>query len=69
MRRHAARLDGGCRVEPIVNHCVALVATLITGPKYWQEPFITSWHFKREPDGSKWNPTACKIDPPVVLPP
>jgi hypothetical protein len=44
---------------------ILLVRTVVDDPKYLQMPFITSTHFKLEKDGSKWNPTPCKIDPPV----
>jgi len=36
------------------------VTTIVSDPKYLNQDFITSSHFKREPDGSKWNPFACK---------
>ena len=35
------------------------VTTLVEDPKYLNQPFITSSHFKKEPDGSKWRPTPC----------
>jgi hypothetical protein len=35
------------------------VTTIVEDPKYLQQPFITSTHFKKEPDGAKWHPTAC----------
>ena len=41
-----------------------LVVTTIDDPKYLSQPFYTSTHFKREADGSKWNPTPCHTDPP-----
>jgi len=44
---------------------ILLVRTVVDDPKYLQTPFITSTHFKLEKDGSKWNPSSCKIDPPV----
>ena len=47
---------------------ILLVRTVVEDPKYLQMPFITSTHFKLEKDGAKWNPTPCKIDPPVELP-
>jgi hypothetical protein len=28
-------------------------------PQYLQAPFIRSTHYKREPDGSKWDPSPC----------
>jgi len=44
---------------------ILLVRTVVEDPKYLQMPFITSTHFKLEKDGSKWNPSPCKIDAPV----
>jgi hypothetical protein len=44
---------------------ILLVRTVVDDPKYLQTPFITSTHFKLEKDGAKWNPSPCKIDPPV----
>ena len=35
------------------------VTTLVEDPKYLNQPFTTSSHFKKEPDGSKWRPTPC----------
>jgi len=37
-----------------------VATTIVDDPKYLQQPFITSTHFKRETDGSKWSPTPCK---------
>ncbi|MGE0594363.1 MAG: hypothetical protein AB7G23_16665 [Vicinamibacterales bacterium] len=37
-----------------------VVTTIVDDPMYLNQPFITSSHFKREPDGSKWSPAACK---------
>jgi hypothetical protein len=55
------------RLGPEPNGDVILVArTVVDDPKYLTQPFITSTHFKLEPNGSKWNPTPCTIDPPIV---
>jgi len=37
-----------------------VVTTAVTDPKYLTQEFVTSTHFRREPDGSKWDPTACR---------
>jgi hypothetical protein len=42
------------------------VTTVVEDPQHLTQPFITSTHFKKEPDGSKWNPTACHTDPPRI---
>jgi hypothetical protein len=36
-----------------------IVKTLVDDPQYLAGQFITSTHFKKEPDGAKWRPTAC----------
>ena len=36
-----------------------LVTTTVDDPVYLTGPYVTSPHFKREPDGSKWDPTPC----------
>ncbi len=36
------------------------VTTIVDDPRYFTQPFITSTHFKKEPDGAKWNPSPCK---------
>jgi hypothetical protein len=40
------------------------VTTIVEDPMYLTQPFITSTHFRKEPDASKWNPMACHTDPP-----
>jgi hypothetical protein len=41
-----------------------VVLTIVEDPQYLNQPFITSTHFKREPDASKWAPVPC--DPAVA---
>ena len=36
------------------------VTTVVNDPKYLQQDFITSTHFKKEADASKWFPSPCK---------
>ena len=36
-----------------------LVTTIIEDPVYLTGPYVISPHFKKEPDGSKWDPTPC----------
>lgn len=36
------------------------VFTIVEDPHYLDQPFITSTHFKREPDKSKWMPRPCE---------
>jgi hypothetical protein len=35
------------------------VTAIVEDPKYLTGPYVTSSHFKKEPDGSKWHPVAC----------
>jgi hypothetical protein len=37
-----------------------VVTTLVNDPTYLTAEFVTSTHFKREPDGAKWSPAPCK---------
>jgi hypothetical protein len=36
-----------------------LVNTVVDDPVYLNAPYVVSPHFKKEPDGSKWDPTPC----------
>ena len=36
-----------------------LVTTLVDDPVYLNAQYVVSPHFKKEPDGSKWDPTPC----------
>ena len=41
------------------------VTTIVNDPKYLTDEFITSTHFRKEPDGSKFKPTPCETAPPA----
>ena len=38
-----------------------VVTTIVRDPKYLNTPWVTTSHFKKEADASKWNPTPCKV--------
>jgi hypothetical protein len=38
---------------------VLLVTSIVDDPQYLRQPFTTSSQFKKEADGSKWDPTPC----------
>jgi hypothetical protein len=38
---------------------VLLVTSIVDDPEYLQQPFIVSSQFKKEADGSKWDPQPC----------
>lgn len=41
---------------------VYLVQTqIVEDPKYLNAPWVVSSHFRREPDGSKWDPEPCEL--------
>lgn len=37
------------------------VTTIVRDPKYLNQDFVTSSHFKKEADGSKWSPSPCRV--------
>ncbi|MBV8731870.1 MAG: hypothetical protein JO336_18840 [Acidobacteriia bacterium] len=36
-----------------------IITTLVEDPQYLQQTFVTSTHFKMEPNGAKWSPSPC----------
>ena len=47
-------------VAPLPNGGqVLLITTRVDDPQYLQQPFIVSSQFKKESDGSKWDPKPC----------
>jgi hypothetical protein len=36
-----------------------LVTSIVEDPVYLNGPYVVSPHFKKEPDGSEWDPTPC----------
>jgi hypothetical protein len=42
------------------------VLSIVHDPMYLNEDFVTSSHFKREPDGSNWNPSPCETALPLA---
>ena len=38
------------------------LTAIVNDPKYLGQEFITSTDFRKEPDGSKWNPAPCSAD-------
>lgn len=40
---------------------IILITSTVTDPTYLREPWITALHFKKEPDGTKWDPTPCSV--------
>jgi hypothetical protein len=35
------------------------VLTTVEDPRYLTQAYVTSTHFKREPDAAKWMPSPC----------
>jgi hypothetical protein len=47
-------------VAPLdANGKLLLVTIIVEDPVYLTGPYVVSPHFKKEPDGSKWDPTPC----------
>jgi hypothetical protein len=42
------------------------VLSVLDDPRYLTSPFVTTTHYKREPDASKWNPQSCETLPPTI---
>lgn len=42
-----------------------IVTSTVEDPANLAQPFMTSTHFKREADSSKWAPRACEVTPEV----
>ena len=42
-----------------------IVTSTLDDPTYFAQPLMTSTHFKREADGSKWNPRPCEVTLPL----
>jgi hypothetical protein len=55
------------RVSAFANDYM-VITTVVDDPAYLTVPFITTSHFKKEPDGSKWDPTPCQVDAPLRRP-
>jgi hypothetical protein len=43
-----------------------ILTSIVEDPTYLNMPLMLSTHFKREPDGAKFNPRACEVTAPVV---
>ena len=43
-----------------------VVTTVVNDPEYLTDEFIISSQFKKETDGSKWNPRPCEIPSPLA---
>jgi len=41
-----------------------LVTAIVTDPRHLTQPYTTTVPFKKLPDGSGWDPTACRVDEP-----
>jgi hypothetical protein len=46
-------------LSPSPGSQLLVVTTVVDDPRYLAQPFIVSSHFKKEADGSKWDPTPC----------
>jgi hypothetical protein len=46
-------------LSPSPGGQMMVVTTVVDDPRYLLQPLIVSSHFKKEADGSKWDPTPC----------
>ena len=55
-----ARLTEVFRVHDLPENGQWIVfSSMVEDPQYLNQPYIVTYHFKKLPDGSKWNPTPC----------
>jgi hypothetical protein len=38
-----------------------VITSIVEDPQYLDAPWVTTTHFRREPDGSKWDPEPCEL--------
>jgi hypothetical protein len=38
-----------------------VITSIVEDPQYLYVPWVVSNHFRREPDGSKWDPQPCEL--------
>jgi hypothetical protein len=43
-----------------------IVTSIVDDPQYLTMPFMVTTHFKREPDGTKFQPRPCELTPPAA---
>ncbi len=48
------------RIDESNGDSYLVVSTTVDDPTYLTQPYLTSVHFKKQPDGSAWSPTACQ---------
>jgi hypothetical protein len=36
-----------------------VVTQQVRDPKFIQGEYVSNWHYRKEPDSSKWRPTPC----------
>jgi hypothetical protein len=47
------------RVDGLQGESYLIVPTVVVDPEYLAQPFITSTHFRKEVEPSRWKPTPC----------
>jgi hypothetical protein len=59
------------RIEEPNGDSWLILTSIIEDPEYLSLPFITSTHYLKEADGTRWTPAPCSTDPPLraVAPP
>lgn len=62
-----AVLNERFRVINMPGTAYLILTSVFEDPTYLREPYTLSTQFKREPDGSKWDPTPCRPLWPLTL--
>ncbi len=73
LRRNGAPYSGNAVLTEFFDRTIEpngdswlILTSLVDDPQYLQQPFMLTTHYKREPDGSKFNPRPCEVTMPVV---
>jgi len=47
------------RIDEPAGDSYLLVFSILDDPRYFTDPFVRPWTFRKLPDGSQWNPAPC----------
>ena len=73
LRRNGVPYSGGATLTEFLDRTSEpngdswlIVTSIVDDPQYLTMPFMVTTHFKREPDGAKFQPRPCELTPPVT---
>jgi hypothetical protein len=73
LRRNGVPYSGNATLTEFVDRTTEpngdswlIVTSIVDDPQYLNIPFMLTTHFKREADGSKFQPRPCELTPPPL---